>query len=197
MPMADMMGDMGGVGGMSRGGISGVDHGTMSGMNHGGMPGMDHGNMQTMDDTGATMMDSGDMRMMDHGQHAESGGAANSLGMSDEAARHAHTEYGPSTGMHVDMAHTNLDDFGVGSCSNECRVLVFADIYTIDDLMDKRSPECKMELHFTSSMRRYTRSFNGVGLGKSTPVHFCYGEQLRIILRNDTVAAYPAHLHGM
>ncbi|CAG2150888.1 MULTISPECIES: copper resistance system multicopper oxidase [Ralstonia] len=197
LSMADMMGDMGGMGGMSHGGMSGMDHGAMSGMNHGGMPGMDHGDMQMMDDTGMTMMDSGGMQMMDHSQHAESGGAANSLKVPSKTARHARTEYGPSTDMHVDMARTNLDDPGVGLRNNGRRVLVLADMHTIGGPMDKRGPEREVELHLTGNMERYTWSFDGVEFGKSTPVHFRYGERLRVILHNDTMMTHPMHLHGM
>ncbi len=33
--------------------------------------------------------------------------------------------------------------------------------------------------------------------GKSTPVHFKYGERVRVILHNDTMMTHPMHLHGV
>ncbi|WP_316867315.1 cupredoxin domain-containing protein, partial [Ralstonia mannitolilytica] len=36
----------------------------------------------------------------------------------------------------------------------------------------------EVELHLTGNMERYTWSFDGVEFGKSTPVHFRYGERL-------------------
>ncbi|CAJ0683961.1 copper resistance system multicopper oxidase [Ralstonia holmesii] len=171
LSMADMMGDMGG---------------------------MDHGGMQMMGDSGGmTMMDSGEMTMMDHGQHAEAAGAADSLKVPSKKARHARTEYGPSTDMRVDTARTNLDDPGIGLRNNGRRVLVLADMHTIGGPMDKRGPQREVELHLTGNMERYTWSFDGVEFGKSTPVHFRYGERLRVILHNDTMMTHPMHLHGM
>lgn len=171
LSMADMMGDMGG---------------------------MDHGGMQMMGDSGGmTMMDSGEMTMMDHGQHAEAAGAADSFKVPSKKARHARTEYGPSTDMRVDTARTNLDDPGIGLRNNGRRVLVLADMHTIGGPMDKRGPQREVELHLTGNMERYTWSFDGVEFGKSTPVHFRYGERLRVILHNDTMMTHPMHLHGM
>src|SRR3546814_6968350 len=46
-------------------------------------------------------------------------------------------------------------------------------------------------------MDRDAWSFDGVEYGKSTPVHFRYGERVRVILHNDTMMTHPMHLHGM
>jgi len=152
------------------GGMGAMGHG---GMNHGSMPGMDHG------------------------QHAAHGGAPSDLKVPSKVARHARTEYGPSTDMHVDMARTNLDDPGIGLRNNGRRVLVLADMHTVGGPIDKRGPEREVELHLTGNMERYTWSIDGVEFGKSTPVHFRYGERLRVILHNDTMMTHPMHLHGM
>ena len=178
LSMADMMGDMGGMG-------------------HAGMSGMDHGGMQMMGDGGMTTMDSGGMTMMGDGQPAASSSAPDNLKVPSKKARHARTEYGPSTDMHVDMARTNLDDPGIGLRNNGRRVLVLADMHTIGGPMDKRGPGREVELHLTGNMERYTWSIDGVEFGKSTPVHFQYGERLRVILHNDTMMTHPMHLHGM
>ena len=111
--------------------------------------------------------------------------------------RHARTEYGPSTDMRVDTPRINLDDPGVGLRDNGRRVLTYADLHTIGGPIDPRGPGREIELHLTGNMERYTWSIDGVAFGSSTPVHFRYGERLRVILHNDTMMTHPMHLHGM
>jgi len=111
--------------------------------------------------------------------------------------RHARTEYGPSTDMHVNTPRTNLDDPGIGLRNNGRRVLTLSDLHTVGGAMDPRGAEREIELHLTGNMERYTWSFDGVEYGKSTPVHFRYGERVRVILHNDTMMTHPMHLHGM
>ncbi|MDT3736810.1 MAG: copper resistance system multicopper oxidase [Denitratisoma sp.] len=170
LTMTDMMGAMGGgMASMSHGGSDG-----MGGMNHGGMA-------------------------MDHSKHAMQAGMAmgGKLAKPSTQARHAKTEYGPSTDMRVDMARTNLDDPGVGLRNNGRRVLTLADLHTVDGSLDSRGPEREVELHLTGNMERYTWSLDGLEFGRSTPLHFRYGERLRVILHNDTMMTHPMHLHGM
>ncbi|PLC48631.1 copper resistance protein CopA [Pollutimonas subterranea] len=179
LTMADMMGAMGG-------GMAGMSHGasgqsSMGGMNHGAMAGMDHGSMQGMNHAG--------MAGMDHGAMAATGASTQ--------VRHARTEYGPSIDMRVDMPRTNLDDPGIGLRNNGRRVLTLSDLHTVGGAMDPRGAEREIELHLTGNMERYTWSFDGVEFGKSTPVHFRYGERVRVILHNDTMMTHPMHLHGM
>ncbi len=169
LDMADMMGAMGA--GMA--GMAGMDHGgssqsPMAGMNHGAMAGM---------------------AGMDH--------SAMGKDKASSTVRHARTEYGPSTDMHVDMPRTNLDDPGIGLRNNGRRVLTLADLHTVGGAMDPRGAEREIELHLTGNMERYAWSFDGVEFGKSTPVHFRYGERVRVILHNDTMMTHPMHLHGM
>ena len=181
LTMADMMGAMGGMGSMA-----GMDHSAMPGMDHGSMampqqmPGMNHGAMA-----------------MDHSQHTMPGMAAKPLAKPSTSARHARTEYGPSTDMRVDMARTNLDDPGIGLRDNGRKVLTLADLSTIDGAMDPRGAEREIELHLTGNMERYAWSFDGLEFGQSTPVHMRFGERLRVILHNDTMMTHPMHLHGM
>jgi CopA family copper-resistance protein len=144
---------------------------------------------------------------MDHSQHDMSAmaGMADMAGMAhgdplkvpSKQARHARTEYGPSTDMRVDMARTNLDDPGIGLRNNGRRVLTLADMHTVGGPMDPRGPGREVELHLTGNMERYTWSFDGVEYGKSTPVFFKHGERLRVILHNDTMMTHPMHMHGM
>ena len=140
----------------------------------GSMPGMDH---------------------MDHSGHGGRGDTAMAAGAVQ--VRHARTEYGPSVDMRVDTPRTNLDDPGIGLRNNGRRVLTIADLHTIGGALDGRGAEREIELHLTGNMERYTWSLDGLEFGKSTPVHFRYGERLRVILHNDTMMTHPMHLHGL
>jgi len=113
------------------------------------------------------------------------------------AAHHAKTEYGASVDMRVDMPRTNLDDEGVGLRNNGRRVLTYADLHTIGGSLDPRPATRDIELHLTGNMERYSWSFDGIEFDDSSPIHFRYGERLRVILVNDTMMTHPIHLHGM
>ncbi len=125
------------------------------------------------------------------------GMAADAMAGKPVRVRHARTEYGPSVDMRVDTPRTNLDDPGVGLRDNGRRVLTYADIRSIQPPDDRREPGRDIELHLTGNMERYTWSLDGLEFGKSTPIHFRYGERLRVILHNDTMMTHPMHLHGM
>jgi hypothetical protein len=71
-----------------------------------------------------------------HGSQPAPDGAANPLKVPSKKARHAKTEYGPSTDARVDSARTNLDDPGVGLRNNGRRVLTLADMHTIGGPLD-------------------------------------------------------------
>lgn len=187
LTMVDMMGEMAG-GAAAGGAMTGMDHGTngnTASMGHGaskGMAGMNHGGMA-----------------MDHSQHAMPAAMAmgGDLSKPSKQARHAKTEYGASTDMRVDMARTNLDDPGIGLRKNGRRVLTYADLHTIGGPLDPRGPSREVELHLTGNMERFTWSLDGLEFGQSTPVHFKYGERVRVILHNDTMMNHPMHMHGM
>ncbi|CUB00803.1 Multicopper oxidase with three cupredoxin domains (includes cell division protein FtsP and spore coat protein CotA) [Thiomonas bhubaneswarensis] len=115
----------------------------------------------------------------------------------EPAVRHAPAEYGPGVDARVDHPRTNLDDPGVGLRNNGRRVLTLADLHTIGGPIDPRAPGRTIEMHLTGNMERYTWSFDGVPFGESTPVHFRYGERLRMVLVNDTMMTHPMHMHGM
>ncbi len=145
--------------------------GNMGNMGNGEMQGMNHGGMA-----------------MDHSAHAMGG---------QVRVRHARTEYGPSVDMRVDTPRTNLDDPGIGLRNNGRRVLTYADLHTIGGPLETREPVREIELHLTGNMERYSWSLDGLEFGKSTPIHFRYGERLRVIFVNDTMMTHPMHLHGM
>lgn len=149
------------------------------------------GAMGTMKDQPMTSMNHGEMSM-DHNMEA-----GMSMINSNSQVRHARTEYGPSTDMRVDMPRTNLDDPGIGLRNNGRRVLTYADLHTLGGPIDPNGPEREIELHLTGNMERFTWSIDGLEFGKSTPVHFHYGERVRVILHNDNMMTHPMHLHGM
>ncbi|AKZ62108.1 copper resistance protein CopA [Herbaspirillum hiltneri N3] len=197
--MGDMMGDMSSMGGMDHGAMGHMGH-----MNHGAMGNMSSmSGMETMDsmdsmDGKAAMQPMQQMQStpkMDHSGHQPV--PPNPLKVPSKKARHASTEYGPGTDARVDSARTNLDDPGVGLRNNGRRVLTLADMHTIGGPLDERGPEREVELHLTGNMERYAWSLDGLEFGKSTPVHFRYGERLRVILHNDTMMTHPMHLHGL
>lgn len=160
-----------------------------------------------------------DMMGSAHGGHSGSKGAESAMGAMDHGAmdhavmghasgapngrptgprvRHAKTEYGPAVDMRVDVPSTALDDPGPGLRGNGRRVLTYADLHTIGGALDPREPEREIELHLTGNMWRYMWSLDGVSYGESLPVHFRYGERLRVVHVNDTMMAHPMHLHGM
>ncbi|MBC7500832.1 MAG: copper resistance system multicopper oxidase [Herminiimonas sp.] len=172
LSMIDMMGSMAMGGDMS----GGHDHGGMP------MPGMGAGAMPGMQSTAP----------------AKSPDMQDPTAMAPMAkANHAKTEYGPGSDMHVDMPRTNINDPGIGLRENGRRVLTYADLHTIGGALDPRAPDREIELHLTGSMERYMWSFDGQKFSDSKPLHFRYGERLRIVLVNDTMMPHPIHLHGM
>lgn len=110
---------------------------------------------------------------------------------------HARTEYGPGTDMHVDMPRTNLNDPGIGLRDNGRHVLTYADLHTLGGTLYPQPVTREIELHLTGNMQRFVWGFDGVKFSDAKPVHFRYGEHLRLVLVNDTMMTHPIHLHGM
>jgi CopA family copper-resistance protein len=137
----------------------------------------------------------------DHSQHSLHDMAgmttAHKAGDKPVQVHHASTEYGASVDMRVDTPRTNLDDPGIGLRNNGRRVLTYADLRSLGGVLDARAPTREIELHLTGNMQRYMWSFDGLEYNKAKPIHFHYGERLRVILVNDTMMAHPVHLHGM
>lgn len=131
-----------------------------------------------------------------HAGHAQPA-SASSPPVPPPKVTHARTEYGPGVDMHVDMPRTNLDDPGVNLRDNGRRVLTYADLRTVGGPVDAREPTREIELHLTGNMERFMWSFDGQKFSESLPIHFRYGERLRVVLVNDTMMNHPIHLHGM
>ncbi|MCB1671286.1 MAG: copper resistance system multicopper oxidase, partial [Pseudomonadales bacterium] len=137
------------------------------------------GNMAAMDGSATGMM---------HGEGDH--GTMQMAGSDPVRARHATTEFGPSTDMRVDYPRTNLDDPGVGLRETSRRVLTLADLRSLDREAEAQAPEREIELHLTGNMERYSWSIDGLEYSKSTPVHFRHGERLRVHLHNDTMMTH-------
>lgn len=162
------------------------------------MPGMG------MHDHAAMPSSGGAMRSMNHGGSQDMAGMDHAtMGRGDGKSKpmpkvlHARTEYGPGVDMHVDMPRNNIDDPGIGLRERKYKVLTYADLHTIGGSIDKREPGREIELHLTGNMERYMWSFDGQKFSDSKPLHFRYGERLRIVLVNDTMMPHPIHLHGL
>lgn len=197
LSMEDMMGDMSNMAGMDHGAMN-MGGMSMDNMDMSGMPSMEGDSMAQMPnmagmDHSAMGMQHGGMAM-DHSQHAAN---SDPLKIPSKKPRHASTEYGASTDNRIDSPRTSLSDPGVGLRNNGRRVLTLADMHTIGGPLDPRGPGREIELHLTGNMERYTWSFDGLEFGKSSPVHFKYGERVRVILQNDTMMTHPMHLHGV
>lgn len=166
------------------------------------VPPMDAPQWLSMIDMMGSMAMGGDMAGMGHGsmdggamKHGPMGGTPAAGGRG--ASHHAHTEYGPGVDMRVDMPRDNIDDPGIGLRDNGRKVLTYAALHTIGGALDKRDATREIELHLTGNMERYMWSFDGQKFSDSKPLHFRYGERLRIVLVNDTMMPHPIHLHGM
>ncbi len=145
--------------------------------------GMSHDSMACMHD--ASIQDGGA-----HAGHASAGATPE--------VRHSRTEYGPNIDMRVDMPRTNLDDPGIGLRDNGRRVLTYADLHTVGGSLYPDTPVTReIELHLTGNMNRFIWGFDGLKFSQAKPVHFRYGEHLRLVLVNDTMMTHPIHLHGM
>jgi CopA family copper-resistance protein len=152
----------------------------------GGSHGQPMSGMQTIQ-----RMDHGSMAAMQHG--IGSGMAMDS----PPKVHHARTEYGPGVDMHVDLPRTNLDDPGIGLRDNGRSVLTYTDLHTTGGSLYSQPVTREIELHLTGNMERFMWSFDGVKFSDAKPVHFRYGERLRLVLVNDSMMTHPIHLHGM
>jgi FtsP/CotA-like multicopper oxidase with cupredoxin domain len=90
-----------------------------------------------------------------------------------------------------------LSDPGVGLRNNGRKVLTYADLKSLDGIVDTKYPDREIILHLTGNMERYMWSINGIKYEDAKPLQFHYGERLRITYINDTMMNHPMHLHGM
>jgi FtsP/CotA-like multicopper oxidase with cupredoxin domain len=115
----------------------------------------------------------------------------------DDMGMGGSTAMGPMVDSVAADPRTDLDDPGVGLRDNGRRVLTYADLHTLDGPIDSRMPGREIVLHLTGHMERFVWSFDGRKFSESQPLHFNYGERLRLVLVNDSMMNHPIHLHGM
>ena len=104
---------------------------------------------------------------------------------------------GVQTTMRVKNPQYRLSDAGAGLRNNGRRVLTYADLKSLDGVVDTKTPQREIILRLTGNMERYMWSINGIKYSDSKPLQFHYGERLRITYINDTMMNHPMHLHGM
>jgi CopA family copper-resistance protein len=156
-----------------------------------------HGAMDMSSQNGAM-----NMGMQHHDMTAMSGMAMGSMQKSApdytmQVKNHPATENGPGTAMQARVVSTRLDDPGVGLRNNGRRTLTYADLHSLDGVINPQEPTRTIEMHLTGNMSRYMWSFDGVKFSDAEPIRLTYGERVRIVLVNDTMMEHPIHLHGM
>ncbi len=114
---------------------------------------------------------------------------------------HGPAEFGPHVDMRAEAPGYRLDDPGVGLRDHQAlygrKVLTYGDLRNRVPTPDPREPTRELQLHLTGNMSRYLWSIDGIPFHDSEPLHFRYGERLRITFVNDTMMNHPMHLHGM
>lgn len=110
---------------------------------------------------------------------------------------HDKDTHGPGNSSVAMVECSRLDDAGSGFTEADGKVLTYADLRSPHPWTDQREPAREVELHVTGNMNRYMWSFDGKKYSDAPePIHFNYGERLRLILVNDTMMEHPIHLHG-
>ena len=161
------------------------------GMQAMGMGSMNHGNMQQ-----SATMDMGNSK----DSHATSMAKMPPKKVPVDAIPivHSRSGHGPGASMIAKNPVSRLDDPGIGFEDVEHKVLVYSDLVGAKTWPDNREPTQTIELHLTGNMERYMWSFDGKKYSEvDKPVHFRYGERIRLILVNDSMMYHPIHLHGM
>jgi CopA family copper-resistance protein len=200
----------------------GMDHGVMSEMGHtdmeeGAMEGMGHGTMPGMQRPAAAPADPAMSGMQGHVGHDMGGMAGTADGDRAKYAiagivrtaglrppgtlpgmlAHEPDTHGPGNAAVPMMVQSRMSQPGVGLGNDGWRVLVYTDLRALRPRPDFRAPDRELELHLTGNMERFMWSINGVAFEDAEPIHFNYGERLRLTLVNDTMMSHPMHLHGM
>lgn len=159
---------------------------SMADMGHGGM---DHG--------AHAPAPAVDHSAMDHSGHDMAAMAGMDHGGSGMQA-HPESERGnPLVDMQTMAPTHRLDDPGIGLRGNGRRVLAYADLKSLFDDPDGRTPSRDIELHLTGHMEKFAWSFDGIPFAGAEPLKLNYGERVRITLVNDTMMTHPIHLHGL
>ncbi|MEM7467133.1 MAG: copper resistance system multicopper oxidase [Pseudomonadota bacterium] len=147
---------------------------------------------------------------MDHDEHVM---PKHQGEMQRHHSHHAHEGHGREDDSAPQAHHHSLGPGVVGRAMNPTnrlaerpngledvahRVLVYAELRSLERNPDTRFPERQIELHLTSNMERYMWSFDGLKFSEvDEPIIFHKDERLRLTLVNDTMMPHPIHLHGM
>ena len=147
------------------------------------------------------MMGAMDHGGMHHGMHGmEMMGMPGMPGMAAMAAEQQTyappLKTGPEVDMRVATPRSNLDDPGVGLRDNGRRVLSYADLHAVDAPISPRVDR-ELTLRLTGNMERYLWSFDATRASAAEPLRLRHGEQVRVVLVNDSMMTHPIHLHGM
>ncbi|BCN92303.1 copper resistance protein [Thiomicrorhabdus immobilis] len=187
--------------------MSAMDHSQHQEMNHDtpDMSAMDHSQHQEMN------QNTPDMSAMDHSQHQSMNHAMEhdtpalkqrlqpnaNLEVADWPVEQAKIKWGPHTNMRAEDAQYRLSDPGVGLRNNGRKVLTYADLRNLYPTNLEPKPDREIVLNLTGNMERYMWSIDGVPYSKAEPMHFKFGERIRITFINNTMMNHPMHLHGM
>ncbi len=115
-----------------------------------------------------------------------------------EPVKHGPDDHGTGNQMVPEYSQNRMGEPGRGLESNKRRVLLYTDLRSLVPYPDQREPEREIELHLTGHMERYMWSFDGKKYSEARePIHFRYGERVRLTFVNDTMMEHPLHLHGM
>ncbi|HTR00493.1 MAG TPA: copper resistance system multicopper oxidase, partial [Candidatus Acidoferrum sp.] len=114
-----------------------------------------------------------------------------------EPAAHHHP-LGPGVASIATNPGHRLHERPLGLENEPHRVLVYAELRSLEPNVDQRAPTRELELHLTANMERYMWSFDGRKFTEvTTPIALTLNERVRLTFVNDTMMPHPLHLHGM
>lgn len=115
-----------------------------------------------------------------------------------EPTTHAPDDHGKGNAAVSMVSMSRLGEPGIGLEGMPWRVLTYAELRARETRPDAlRPPDREIELHLTGNMERFLWHIDGKMFEEVPPIHFTYGERLRLTMVNDTMMNHPMHLHGM
>jgi FtsP/CotA-like multicopper oxidase with cupredoxin domain len=110
---------------------------------------------------------------------------------------HEPKNHGPGNSAVPMMVKSRIHEPGLGLGEDGWRVLTYTDLRALEKRPDFRAPTREIEIHLTGNMERFMWSLDGVPFVQSKPIHFKFGDRIRLTMVNDTMMNHPMHLHGM
>jgi CopA family copper-resistance protein len=173
----------------------------MAAMGMGDMTSMDSMAYMNSDSSTDAMNNDSNMSMtegMEHSKMRDMSANKKALPIDNIVIEHDEDGHGVGASMIASNPTSRLDEPGIGLEDVEHRVLLYSDLVGATPWPDEREPTQVIELHLTGNMERYMWSFDGLKFDEvKGPVHFKFGERIRLILVNDSMMNHPIHLHGM